>query len=304
MLPKTKANIVKWYEQSKIPANKGKIFFVYVGEVSFTAGTPPELKGPMIAFSKTEITLSNYVAVLKKEVERFDKVVGLQVILGRVGRKAAAAVGGVEGPTRFKYHYAKATPTEGDNANLRVWGQTFLFFKGAAFEKAKIELVADSATGAAAVDFAKAAAAKKAWLASGATAKKNFASMLAVIKADADVRASAELRAAVAALKVARVEEYTKALDAAFTLLEAVAPKRAGAPLEKPLEYAKALRDFKKALGGLKEKFNRDKQFRAIDFDNPWGNAFDVTKPIDQGFQALMSVYLPGAWKLEPYVRS
>jgi len=97
---------------------------------------------------------------------------------------------------------------------------------------------------------------------------------------------------------------YPQGLDAAFTRLEAVAPKKAGAPSEKPLEYAKALRDFKSAFEGLKEKFNLDKQLRSIDFDNPWGNAFDVTKPIDQGFEELMNVYLPGAWKLEPYVRS
>lgn len=307
MYEETLSDLKKW--KTTIDNSGGKTYFVFAREVTFQdqstvskmvskkVATPKP--GAVIFFSKTEITLSNYAKLLQTGVKAAAGV-PTQLILGRVGRKTEKDTGAY----LLKYHYSKIEVTEKDMSALRLWGQGAIpFLRGATFKdskKASFDRV--GAVGLAKeLDPAVTAAAKKVWLASGATAKKNFASMVAVIKADAEVRASPELRAAVAALKVARVEEYTKGLDAAFTRLEAVAPKKAGAPLEKPLEYAKALRDFRKELKNLYVKFN-NKHFRAIDFENPWGNTFNVTPPIDQGFRELMRVYLPLEWK--PYVRS
>ena len=110
------------------------------------------------------------------------------------------------------------------------------------------------------------------WVLGGKAAKANFETMKKKILADADVKASPELMRAAKALSLARVEYYTKGLDAAFAALEAEAPKKKGDSPRNPMSYIAAVKSFRIALTKLTETFEKDLAFKAIDSsENPFG---------------------------------
>ena len=282
--------------KSQLEGADGKIFFVYIPDAEFkvTAGTPKD-KMPLIWFSKTEISLTNYAEMLKKNVKEFKAGTPSQIVIG----KAKLKDGQGAKVWTLKYYYYKREVGALDQTLLTKWGNTTIaFLKGAEFKKsAKTEIDKDGVTKLdlkkknTLVDYDAAVAAKQAWVNGGKAAKANFETMKKKILADADVKASADLMRAAKALSLARVEFYTKGLDAAFAALEAEAPKKKGDSPRNPMSYIAAVKNFRIALTKLTETFEKDLAFKAIDSsENPFG-AGAVHGQIDKALKYLSAVY-------------
>ena len=292
MNKETISKLLPW--KGIIDASGGKTFFVFARDVTFAPPknpSDPVIKpGGVIYFSKTEITLTNYTALLKKEVLRIATISPTQVILGRVGKKLDST------STAYilKYHYSKIEKSTKDEETLRGWFAPLPFLKGAKFvdsKKAETNTITGG-KGAKTLDAALTAAAKKEWVTHGKTAKANFETMKKMILKDADVKNNPALTEAAKALSPARVEVYTKGLDAAFSALEAVAPKKGVAP-QNPLAYAKAVKDFRTALKALESTFSKDAAFQAIDdpTKNPFTGTPKVANEVADGLRKLVSAY-------------
>ena len=234
--------------------------------------------------------------MLKKDVKEFKAGTPSQIVIGKAKLKAGQ---GAKVWT-LKYYYSKREVGALDRTLLTKWGNTSIpFLKAAEFKKsAKTETAADGTTKLdlnkknTLVDYDAAVAAKQAWVNGGKAAKANFETMKKKILADADVKASPELMRAAKALSVARVEFYTKGLDAAFAALEAEAPKKKGDSPQNPISYVAAVKNFRKALTDLTEKFEKDLAFKAIDDskENPFG-AGGVHEQVDKALKYLSGVY-------------
>lgn len=291
--------------KSQLEGADGKIFFVYIPEAEFKVPAGSTGTMPLIWFSKTEISLTNYAAMLKKEVKDLKAGTPSQIVIGKAKLKED------QGAKEWilKYYYSKREVALKDQSHLTKWGSGPIpFLKNAKFQKSpKTETAADGTTKLdlnkknTLVDYDAAVAAKQAWVNGGKAAKANFETMKKKILADADVKASPELMRAAKALSVARVEFYTKGLDAAFAALEAEAPKKKGDSPKNPISYVAAVKNFRKALTGLIEKFEKDLAFKAIDDskENPFGSE-KIAEQVKEGLAKLSVAYLKVVPKAGP----